>query len=191
MCSSCKKVWLSSESLLLGVFFFFCLILEKNMLNHFWGYRKACSWAAAGGAFPAAGQCLVSQSRLSQGVRRTGRTGAGDVQSALQRPTLLSDSARGTGPPSCSGGSLYVTHLVKLQLLYRLSQTLSILRNPTITANQIPENTSSDQLCRSEDCECTFVRALALLWEFQAEASIKVQSIVIIFVLYTYLNSTW
>lgn len=89
-------------------FFIFGLVLGKNMLNYFWAYRKAYSWAAAaaGGAFLPAGQCLVSQSCLSQGMGRTRRTG---VEDALQHPTLLSASAQGTGPPSRNSDSLQVT----------------------------------------------------------------------------------
>lgn len=57
----------------------------------------------------------------------------------------------GAGQRSYNDDSLWVTHLVKLQLLCKLSHTLSFLRNLTITAYQISENNSGDQLCRSEE----------------------------------------
>jgi len=63
---------------------------------------------------------------------------------------LLSVSVQGAGQRSYTGDSLWVAHLVKLQLL-KLSQTLEFLRNLTIKAYQISENNSSDQLCRSEE----------------------------------------
>lgn len=80
----------------------------------------------------------------------TRTTGAKDVQSILWCPMLFPASAQGTGQHPHNGDSLWITHLVQLRLLYKLKQTLSFLRNLTIRAYQIPENNSSDQLCRSE-----------------------------------------
>lgn len=135
-------------------FALFDLVLGKKKLKLFLRLQKGFFLKSSRRCFSPSWTVCWSVSGISAweqgGFSSLTRMGAKDLQSILWCSMLFSASAQGTDQHPHNGDSLWVTHLVKLQLLYKLRQTLSFLRNLTITAYQIPENNSNDQLCRSE-----------------------------------------
>lgn len=81
--------------------------------------------------------------------------GVGIYKSTLHCSSLTSALAQITGKNFYSDDSVWVAHLGKLQLLYYLSYTLSVLRNAAMRAYQFPslinESNSGDQVCRSDE----------------------------------------